>query len=171
MKQHTMKALEDPNLSADQRQLLNEIQGVRYVVINKQHGGFDLSQEGAARYLEIKGQQVWPEPNQRFGSLLGPRYWLVPPDQRMADPEAENWHSMDLAQRQQHNQIYSQQVFCSRDIARDDPALVQTIRELGTKADGRHATLKIVEIPADVDWVIDEYDGLEWVAEKHRTWD
>jgi len=30
--------------------------------------------------------------------------------------------------------------------------------------------LKIVEIPADVDWVLMEYDGCEWVAEKHRTW-
>jgi hypothetical protein len=31
--------------------------------------------------------------------------------------------------------------------------------------------LLIVEVPADVDWYIEEYDGLEWVAEKHRTWE
>ena len=32
------------------------------------------------------------------------------------------------------------------------------------------ANHKIVEIPADVEWQIQEYDGMEWVAEKHRTW-
>ena len=32
------------------------------------------------------------------------------------------------------------------------------------------STLKIIEIPDDVDWIIEEYDGNEWVAEKHRTW-
>lgn len=58
-----------------------------------------------------------------------------------------------------------------RDIARDDPYLIQTIRELGEAANSRFCTLKIVEIPAEVEWEIGEYDGLEWVAEKHRTWD
>ena len=38
------------------------------------------------------------------------------------------------------------------------------------KANGNHADLKIVEIPANVEWQIDEYDGAEWVSEKHRTW-
>jgi hypothetical protein len=56
------------------------------------------------------------------------------------------------------------------DIARDDPLLIKVIRELGPAADGLHAELKIVEIPADVEWQIGEYDGNEWVAEKHRTW-
>jgi hypothetical protein len=58
-----------------------------------------------------------------------------------------------------------------REIPRDDPCLIQTIRELGKDADTRFCTLKIVEIPAEVEWEIGEYDGLEWVAEKHRTWD
>ena len=56
------------------------------------------------------------------------------------------------------------------DIERDDPYLVQIVREMGSDANGTHATLKIVEIPGDVDWEIGEYDGNEWVAEKHRTW-
>ena len=28
-----------------------------------------------------------------------------------------------------------------------------------------------LEMPADVDWVIQSYDGAEWVAEVHRRWD
>ncbi len=60
--------------------------------------------------------------------------------------------------------------FSDRDIPRDDPYLVKVIKELGMGANGSHANLKIVEIPGDVDWLVQEYDGAEWVAEKHRTW-
>lgn len=61
--------------------------------------------------------------------------------------------------------------FYDRHIARDDPYLIQVINELGTEANTRFCTLKIVEIPEDVKWEIAEYDGREWVAERHRTWD
>jgi len=56
------------------------------------------------------------------------------------------------------------------DIDRADPALVQVVEELGEEAMGSYADLKIVEIPEDVDWYIHEYDGMEHVAERHRTW-
>ena len=55
-------------------------------------------------------------------------------------------------------------------VARDDPYLVQVVREMGSRANGAHSNLKIVEVPADVNWHITEYDGNEWVAEDHRTW-
>lgn len=53
---------------------------------------------------------------------------------------------------------------------RAEPELVQVVETLGEGADDRYAQLKVVEIPDNVDWDIQEYDGLEWVAEKHRTW-
>lgn len=166
-----MKALEDPNLTVDQKQFLNEIQGTRYVVINKQHGGFGLSEVAIQRYLEIKGLQYWTRSSGKFTTIVGPTYWLVPPEQQLQEPDAETWHSMSMAQRQSHNQTWEQYTFNHRDLDRDDPVLVQVVRELGAEASGRFAKLKIVEIPADVEWQIEEYDGLEWVAEKHRTWD
>jgi hypothetical protein len=60
--------------------------------------------------------------------------------------------------------------FYDREIPRDDPYLVKIVKELGMTANGSCANLKIVEVPGDVDWIISEYDGAEWVAEKHRTW-
>lgn len=57
-----------------------------------------------------------------------------------------------------------------REVARDDPYLVKVVQDLKEESYGRYAELKIVEVPADVEWTIDEYDGMEWVAEKHRTW-
>lgn len=56
------------------------------------------------------------------------------------------------------------------DIPRDCPVLVAMIEEQGTAVNGGFADLRIVEIPDDVDWYIEEYDGNEHVAERHRTW-
>lgn len=56
------------------------------------------------------------------------------------------------------------------EIARNDPTLVKVVEQLGAAANGQHAKLKIVEIPRYVKWTVCEYDGMEWVAEAHRTW-
>lgn len=60
--------------------------------------------------------------------------------------------------------------FWDRSIDRDDKALVQVVEEKGKEAFGKHAELKIVQIPDDVDWEISEYDGSEHIVEVHRTW-
>lgn len=55
-------------------------------------------------------------------------------------------------------------------IPRIDDNLISVIEELGHESWGKFSELKIVEIPDDVEWEIAEYDGVEWVAEKHRKW-
>jgi hypothetical protein len=60
--------------------------------------------------------------------------------------------------------------FSDRDIERDDPNLVEVVKELGNKANGEYASLSVINIPDDVDWTIEEYDGSEWISEEHRTW-
>jgi len=59
-----------------------------------------------------------------------------------------------------------------RSVARDDAALVYAVESLGGKVAHGHyyGELKVVEVPADVEWFISEYDGREHVAETHRTW-
>lgn len=62
-------------------------------------------------------------------------------------------------------------MFHTRDIRRNDPILIRVLEQLGVmECSGRHASLRVVEIPDDVEWTIEEYDGKEWVAEVHRTW-
>ena len=56
------------------------------------------------------------------------------------------------------------------DRRRTNPFLIEVVETLGVYADGYCADLKIVEVPDDVLWSIDEYDGREWVAEDHRSW-
>ncbi len=155
-------------LLMDNQKLIEEIRGIRRVVINNCHGGFGLSNDAVLRYLELSSVPVWCEEQ---NSLIPFKYWLVPPGpNRLSDPSSDEWADMTIQERQAHNQAYSKQVFYDREVPRDDPFLVRTVLELGKMANGRCAELKVVEIPEDVDWIIEEYDGLEWIAERHRTW-
>ena len=53
---------------------------------------------------------------------------------------------------------------------RDDPILVKVVETLGEEANGDYSSLKVVEIPDDVDYYIDDYDGMETIEECHRSW-
>jgi hypothetical protein len=47
------------------------------------------------------------------------------------------------------------------------------VEALGEKANTTYAELKVIEVPVWVrekGWSIGEYDGWEWVAENHCTW-
>ena len=140
------------------------------VVINNKHGGFSLSHEGVMHYAKIKGIELYPEMNQQYPSLKMYTYWTCPPDQRPKVLTDQEFYAANDAERKASNEAYGKNTIYCRDIPRNDAALVQTVEEMGEAANGRHAYLKIVEIPDDVEWEIDEYDGLEWVAEVHRTW-
>lgn len=140
------------------------------IVINNKHGGFGLSREAVMRYAEIKGITLFPEDDTKYKSFGIVHYWLVPAEQRIEALEGADFYALSMEQRADHNKAYSEQQLNEREIERNDPALVQVVDELGKTAGGKYSSLKVVEIPDDVEWTIDEYDGLEWVAEKHRTW-
>ena len=53
---------------------------------------------------------------------------------------------------------------------RTDTKLVECVETLGEEANGIYAELKVVEIPDDVEWEIDYYDGIETIHEVHRSW-
>jgi len=54
---------------------------------------------------------------------------------------------------------------------RANPELIRAIEKIGEEnAGGKYASIRIIEIPDDVEWIIEEYDGVESVHEKHRVW-
>ena len=132
------------------------------VVINACHGGFGLSEKAFLRYAELKGLTVYPE-----GTGIFTTYWLVPEGER---EDRTNYYSWPLEEQRASNKRLVKQVMNEHTIPRDDPALVQVVEELGADANARFAELEIVELPDGVAWQIEEYDGFEHVAEKHRTW-
>lgn len=114
---------------------------MKKVVINRDFGGFGLSKDAFRLYGKKAGLNLVEDEPDRFGFV----------------------HFY-------HDQIHDDNYFSDYDIPRDCPHLVSTIEELGEKAFGRYAKLRVVEIPEDVEFTIEEYDGREWVAEVHRTW-
>jgi len=123
--------------------LIQHLRGVQRIVINICYGGFGLSYEGRIAYLERAGipYKLTNQLDREKQIKLGSRIMV------------------------------NDREFMGRNIERDDPALVSTVNDLGPEVNDSHSELKVVEIPAGVDWQIDEYDGREWVAEAHRTWD
>jgi hypothetical protein len=129
------------------------------VVINRCHGGFGLSEEAIDRYIELAGLKLYKhyDTEGRYTS-----YYTVPYDEFQRVFEKDK----------QEGNYKSSNALCwnFRDIPRNDSILVQVVKELGEKANGRFAELKIVDIPLDIQWTIEDYDGDEWVTEKCRTW-
>lgn len=68
---------------------------------------------------------------------------------------------MCMNERIAYNKEYSTQTWYGSDVERHDPALVQVVEELGDKASGRFAKLRIAEVSGP--YRIDEYDGFESV--------
>jgi hypothetical protein len=57
------------------------------------------------------------------------------------------------------------------DIPRTCPILIEMVeRMMSDTINTPYSDLKVIEIPDDVEWQLEEYDGAEWIAEKHRTW-
>jgi hypothetical protein len=138
------------------------------LVINSKHGGFRLSDEAILRYAELKGLKVWTEQDAKFKSLT--HHWTVPPEERTSFPEPSVWAALPMDERQALNDKYNTQQIYEREMERTDPILIQVVEELGERCRTSVSLPKVVEIPDDVEWTIEEYDGLEWVAEVHRTW-
>jgi len=56
----------------------------------------------------------------------------------------------------------------SSQIERNDPRLVDVVEKLGRDAGTKYSSLLVVEIPDDMPYYIDEYDGFETIHENHR---
>lgn len=135
------------------------------VVINKCYGEFSLSHEGMVRYAKLKGLTLYPE-----GDGLYTTYWTVSPKNRVTELSNEAFFALPHAERIEYDRKWSEQTLHAGSIPRNDPALVQVVEELGDKAGSRFSKLTVVEVPDDVKWQIEEYDGLEHIAEAHRVW-
>jgi hypothetical protein len=114
---------------------------VMKIVINRDFGGFGLSDEAIREYAKKKGLTLVEEKCGEFGFT--------------------NFYM---------NEISENTLFWESDIERNDADLVEVVERLGSAADGKFSSLKVVEIPEGVEWQIMEYDGREHVAEVHRTW-
>lgn len=120
------------------------------IAINTKFGGFGLSEKAIDMLLDKKGIEYEKEIDEVFG-FFGVSYY-------------EKGHLGD-------DDYYISTYELWKDEKRNDVDLIDVIETLGEKANGIFADIKIVGIPDDVQWQIEEYDGMEHIAEKHRIWE
>ncbi len=117
------------------------------VAINKCYGGFGLSDKALEELIRL-GMTVT-----QYGK-----------DGNCIDKNADMVESDDG--------IFGKYYLLEKDDKeiRTDKRIIQVVEALGKEASGSCADIEIVEIPDDTEWEIEEYDGMEWIAEEHRTW-
>lgn len=135
------------------------------LVINRCYGGYSLSAKAVKRLAELQGKPCF-----FFKHDYAKKKRFIPVTIE------EVGHSMffDAFTTDDPNSLtkdnFDDAYITSRPEPRSDPLLIQVVEELGRDADGDCAELKIVEIPDGTDYEIDEYDGIERIAEAHRVW-
>lgn len=118
---------------------------------------FRLSCEAVVLYCEKMGIVVYPEETDNGYT----EYWLIEPEDR------------PVIDSQEYVNKFEEQHFLVSSIERNDPMLVEVVKELGTeRASVDDSNIVIVTIPEGVDWFIDEseWSGMEWVQERSRSW-
>jgi hypothetical protein len=136
------------------------------IVINKCYGGFGLSALAVKEYLKLKKKDLFVYKQIKYSFSDG-----VDMYQRVSEKGDEIMtHFMTEDLGEFISKLPNKGYFSDCRMKRDDPDLISVVEKLGDAASGRFANLKIVEIPDGVDYEIEEYDGTEWIAEKHNTW-
>jgi hypothetical protein len=138
------------------------------VVINNDYGGFSISKECAEFMAKLGHKQAqaeldeWNKNNKAIQFYLKTGKWENKKDAVNLDIDAKY-----SKQAKFYGYGYIGKL---NGYKRDDPLLVKAVEELKEKANGGHASLKVVEIPDETDYTIEEYDGSEHIAERHQTW-
>lgn len=142
------------------------------VVINKCYGGFGLSHAAIMRYAELSGTPLYPFVDHITRDVYGDRATIDNPEIRVHYSRSP----LEGLPLDKHGDpiLPDGSYFSDSQIERSDVNLIRVIEEMGaghrTGASGEYSKLVIVEIPDGVEYEIDEYDGIERIAETHRTW-
>lgn len=149
------------------------------IVINKCFGGFGLSPKAIKRLAELNGKECYffkseyklgqdkyiPQDIEECKSLFWSAFSVSNPNEVLGESKRGEDGSY-----KEFNKRYSKIQIPDYSYDRINKLLIQVIEELGEEANGRCANLQIIEIPDDTEYEIDEYDGMESIHEKHRSW-
>ena len=135
------------------------------IVLNKCYGGFGLSPIAIKEYLKLKGKDCFFYQTDYKTGMLNrvsvevATTYDISLTKDYGEQIKEDWKSFDA------------DYFYCNDIERTDLDLIKVFETLGESiSSGSCAKLKVVEIPDDIEYEIDEYDGIESIHETHRSW-
>ena len=146
------------------------------VIINKCFGGYGFEPFTIQKYAEAKGLPLfWYERDYEYDAgrlrekldrttiskietMEGLRMGIYPMQKDMGDSFIFEWGN--------NEGIFFEMP--EKEESRTDPVLIEIIEKYGDRnRHGCHAPT-VVEVPDGVEWVVDEYDGLESLHEAHR---
>lgn len=138
---------------------------MKKVILNKCFGGFDVSKEAYMLYAKRKGLTLYLYESEFINRKF--IYKKVNDDNSIF----RHYFIKDMGDNVEiSNEDYEKYCLYLKDEHREDPILIEVVEELGEKASGRFGNLKVVEIPDDLEYVIDEYDGIETLHQKVEEW-
>lgn len=137
---------------------------MKKVILNKCFGGFGLSKEAYELYAKKKGISVFHYTQENLKKEI---YTYATDDNRTFD----FYFTKDFGDNVYISDEDFKEYFLNLDEKfREDKTLIEVVEELGEKANAFYSNLKIVEIPDDLDYVIDNYDGIETLRQKVQEW-
>ena len=137
---------------------------MKKVILNKCCGGFGLSKEAYELYAKKKGISVFHYTQENLKKEI---YTYATDDNRTFD----FYFTKDFGDNVYISNEDFKKYFLNLDENfREDKTLIEVVEELGEKANTFYSNLKIVEIPDDLDYVIDNYDGIETLHQKVQEW-
>lgn len=139
------------------------------VVVSRCYGGFGLSLKAQKEYCKLIGRDVFFYKQTKYGYKDSQNEYIKL-DENIDDAYSVYSIFVDLGDKTEKLPNENENWFIDRDIDRTDTNLVLVVESLGEKANTRYSDLEIVEIPDGIEYVIEEYDGVETIAEKHRKW-
>lgn len=145
---------------------------MKKIAINKCYGGFGLSPKAIYLYLKKQGKKCFFYNQTKYKWKDNKEEYEQISLEEAQKEESIMTHTLtkDMGKTisKLDNGHYWYDSFYEK---RDNKLLIETIEELGEEeSSGRMAKIKIIEIPDDVEWELSEYDGIETVHEKHRSW-
>ena len=137
------------------------------LVVNKCYGGFGLSDKAIEMIMNRKGLNCFKYKQTKYAHYDGVDEWT-----RYETFDNHNmfvhYQTEDLGKTV--DKLPNETSWYYGRLERDDVDLIAVVEELGTEAWGTFSSLKVVEIPDDVEWELDDYDGFETIHEVHRSW-
>lgn len=129
------------------------------IILNKCYGGFDVSDKAYELYAEKKGLTLY-------------RYYDDYRNKKMHKGSGlmTYYFTKDFGDSVERDKIDWKTNLYLDSGRRDDPILIEVVEELGKKASGSYGNLVVVEIPDGMDYVIDDYDGVETLHENVKVW-
>lgn len=128
------------------------------IILNKCYGGFDVSKEAYVLYAKKKGLELYQYASD-FANFKK-RIYKKTNDETLF----KNYFIKDMGDNIEiSNEDYKKYCLYLDDTYRKDTTLIEVVEELGDKASGRFGDLKVVEIPNNSFYKIDEYDGIETI--------